>query len=287
MHSEDTLQKYGQSFQTKTISALLSDERMMDTLSDVIHKKFFESEANKWIVEEIVSHHKEYNKVPSLDVFKVQVSKIDNQSLQKTIAQIDIYISIFTAIVAIIKAIPVPTAVPPGIGVPVSLIMRITDNLIKISKLIVSLNIVTAIALISLENEIIKLEELILRLKDISQNLTDKSLTNLDQQQLTELTNFFTPVGVNDFPPYKGFNFKIKEDDISGKIKMIISFFKDCVDDLKKYETLSENDLKKIALEARKISKGDDIEFTQFSGVGTYLQGRIYIDDLGFLKVKI
>jgi hypothetical protein len=85
MHSEDTLQKYGQSFQTKTIAALLSDERMMDTLSDVIHKKFFESEANKWIVEEIVSHHKEYNKVPSLDVFKVQVSKLDNQSLQKTI----------------------------------------------------------------------------------------------------------------------------------------------------------------------------------------------------------
>ena len=85
MQSEDTLSKYGQSFQTKVISALLTDERMMDTLSDVIHKKFFESEANKWIVDEIVSHHKDYNKVPSLDVFKVQLSKIDNQALQKTI----------------------------------------------------------------------------------------------------------------------------------------------------------------------------------------------------------
>ena len=85
MHSEDTLSKYGQSFQTKVISALLTDEKMMDTLSDVIHKKFFESEANKWIVDEIVTHHKEYNKVPSLDVFKVQVSKVDNPALQKTI----------------------------------------------------------------------------------------------------------------------------------------------------------------------------------------------------------
>ena len=85
MQSEDTLSKYGQSFQTKVISALLTDEKMMDTLSDVIHKKFFESEANKWIVEEITTHHKEYNKVPSLDVFKVQVSKLDNQALQKTI----------------------------------------------------------------------------------------------------------------------------------------------------------------------------------------------------------
>ena len=85
MQSEDTLSKYGQSFQTKVISALLTDERMMDTLSDVIHKKFFESEANKWIVDEITSHHIEYNKVPSLEVFKVQVSKIDNPALQKTI----------------------------------------------------------------------------------------------------------------------------------------------------------------------------------------------------------
>jgi replicative DNA helicase len=85
MQSEDTLSKYGQSFQTKVISALLTDERMIDTLSDVIHKKFFESEANKWIVDEITSHYTEYNKVPSLEVFKVQVSKIDNQSLQKTI----------------------------------------------------------------------------------------------------------------------------------------------------------------------------------------------------------
>ena len=85
MQSEDTLSKYGQSFQTKVISALLTDEQMMDTLSDVIHKKFFESEANKWIVDEITSHHIEYNKVPSLEVFKVQVSKIDNPALQKTI----------------------------------------------------------------------------------------------------------------------------------------------------------------------------------------------------------
>jgi len=85
MQSEDTLSKYGQSFQTKVISALLSDGKMLDTLGDVIHKKFFESEANKWIVDEVMSYYSEYNKVPSLDVFKAQLSKIDNPALQKTI----------------------------------------------------------------------------------------------------------------------------------------------------------------------------------------------------------
>jgi len=85
MQSEDTLSKYGQSFQTKVVAAILSDDRMLDTLGDVIHKKFFESEANKWIVEEVVAYYNEYHRLPSLDVFKVQVSKVDNSALQKTI----------------------------------------------------------------------------------------------------------------------------------------------------------------------------------------------------------
>ncbi len=85
MQSEDTLSKYGQSFQTKVVAAILSDDRMLDTLGDVIHKKFFESEANKWIVEEVVAYYGEYHRLPSLDVFKVQVSKVDNPALQKTI----------------------------------------------------------------------------------------------------------------------------------------------------------------------------------------------------------
>jgi uncharacterized protein (UPF0333 family) len=85
MQSEDTLSKYGQSFQTKVVAALLSDGNMLDILGDVINKKFFESEANKWIVEEVMNYHTEYHKVPSIDVFKVEVSKIDNPALQKTI----------------------------------------------------------------------------------------------------------------------------------------------------------------------------------------------------------
>jgi uncharacterized protein (UPF0333 family) len=85
MQSEDTLSKYGQSFQTKVVASLLSDDRMLDTLGDVINKKFFESEANKWIVDEVVVYYGEYHRLPSLDVFKVQVSKVDNPALQKTI----------------------------------------------------------------------------------------------------------------------------------------------------------------------------------------------------------
>jgi len=139
------------------------------------------------------------------------INKLNN--LTQTIQQINLYITIFNAIILILSAIPIPTAVPPGIGIPVNLITRIVKTLEKANKLVSALNIVLAVATVALENEINELNELILRLKEINQNLTDKTLNNLNEQQLTELTNFFSPVGVDEFPPYKGFKFKIKTEE--------------------------------------------------------------------------
>ena len=87
MNSEDTLSKYGQSFQSKVVSALLTDVKMIDTLHEIIHKKFFESEANKWIIGEVLEYYNEYKGVPTLDVFKVEISKIDNPSIKKSVVE--------------------------------------------------------------------------------------------------------------------------------------------------------------------------------------------------------
>ena len=96
MQNQDTLSKYGQSFQVKVISVLLSDIRLVDTLHEVIHTKFFEAEANKWIVEQIIDYYTQYKSIPSLDVFKVEVSKIDDKSTQKNI--IEQLKQVFTAV---------------------------------------------------------------------------------------------------------------------------------------------------------------------------------------------
>lgn len=45
------------------------------------------------------------------------------------------------------------------------------------------------------------------------------------------------------------------------KIKGIVSFLKECVDDKNKFDKLSENDIKRICIEIRKMSKGDEIEY--------------------------
>jgi replicative DNA helicase len=87
MQNQDTLEKYGQGFQTKVLRALITDVKLVDTLSEIIHQKFFESQANKWIVESILDYYGEYKDVPSLDVFKSEVSKLDNVAIQKQIVE--------------------------------------------------------------------------------------------------------------------------------------------------------------------------------------------------------
>lgn len=86
-HTIDTLEKYGQSFQTKVVSALLVDSKLLDTLHEIIHPKFFESDANRWIVEETVEYFNSYKRSPTMDVFKVKTSKLDNPILKSNVIE--------------------------------------------------------------------------------------------------------------------------------------------------------------------------------------------------------
>ena len=124
------------------------------------------------------------------------------QKLQTTLNQINTYLAIFNAIVTVLSAIPIPTSVPPGVGIPINIITRIVKAIEKANKLILSLNVILAVASILLESEVIKLNELILRLKNIN-------LTGLNSQQLADLTSSIYN-NVDNFPSYKGFKFKIK-----------------------------------------------------------------------------
>ena len=87
MQEIDTLSKYGQSFQSKVVSALITDNKFLDTISEITTAKFFENDANKWIVSEILEYHETYRKPPTLDVFKSQLSKVDNEVLKKTVVE--------------------------------------------------------------------------------------------------------------------------------------------------------------------------------------------------------
>jgi len=83
----DSLSRYGQSFQSKVVSALLSDKKLLESLSDIIKADFFESEANRWIVSTIIQYYSDYRRVPTLDVFKVELYKNDNPILKTTVKE--------------------------------------------------------------------------------------------------------------------------------------------------------------------------------------------------------
>ena len=138
----------------------------------------------------------------TITLINSSISKLQN--LQTILNQINTYLAIFNAIVTVLSAIPIPTSVPPGIGIPVNIITRIVNAIEKANKLVSALNVVLAVATIALENEVNKLNELILKLKNIN-------LDGLNSQQLSDLTSSIYN-NVDQFPPYKGFKFKIKEE---------------------------------------------------------------------------
>ena len=54
---------------------------------------------------------------------------------------------------------------------------------------------------------------------------------------------------------------KIEDNDIE-KAKVVASFLKSCVKEKNIFDQLSENDLKKMSIEIRKLAKGDEVEYT-------------------------
>lgn len=121
------------------------------------------------------------------------------QALEKTLKTITIIITVFSLVLKALSLIPTP--VPP----------KVVITLEKANKLILGLSAILAIVTLLLSNEIQKLIELRERLKQISLKLDIKSLDNLNEQELNQLSNEFLPTG-GDYGSYKGFKFAIKEE---------------------------------------------------------------------------
>ena len=90
----DTLQKYGTAFQSKAIRALIDDKNFLERTHDIIDPEYWESEANKWIVAEILDYFGIYKKPLTLDVFRIKVDELGIEVLKAAI--IDQLKNIFT-----------------------------------------------------------------------------------------------------------------------------------------------------------------------------------------------
>tara|TARA_R100000541_G_scaffold753_1_gene4295 strand:+ start:3233 stop:4588 length:1356 start_codon:yes stop_codon:yes gene_type:complete len=78
----DRLSSYGYAFQIKVITGLLVDKSFLQQISDILSPKYFESDANEWIVSTILEYQKEYNASPTLEVMKVKLEKVEQDVLK-------------------------------------------------------------------------------------------------------------------------------------------------------------------------------------------------------------
>lgn len=130
------------------------------------------------------------------------------RKINNDIQRISTYISIFSIIVTIISAIPIPTAVPPGIGIPTNLIIRFVKILDKANRIVLILGAFIPSVTMTLDKAIQILNDYKSQLLNINGEI-DNAATS------SGYSNFFLtdPTGTNEFPGYKGFKFAIKEEE--------------------------------------------------------------------------
>ena len=83
----NNLNAYGISFQVKVLSSLLTHKEFLLNIQDVLSEEYFDNQAHKWIIKEILKYYQKYHTTPSMDVLKVELKKIDNEVLQVAIKE--------------------------------------------------------------------------------------------------------------------------------------------------------------------------------------------------------
>jgi len=85
-----TLQKlsqYGKPFQIKVLGSLLTDKAFLLNVRDVLQDDYFDADAHKWILQEIVGYFDKYHATITMDVLKIELNKIDNDVLKTAIKE--------------------------------------------------------------------------------------------------------------------------------------------------------------------------------------------------------
>lgn len=87
MTTLSSLNQYGNSFQTKVIASLLTNDKFLKTVNDVITPDYFDSQSHKWIIDEILKYYKEYHTTPTMETLQVEMKKLEHDILKIAIKE--------------------------------------------------------------------------------------------------------------------------------------------------------------------------------------------------------
>ena len=81
----DTLKKYGSEFQSKSILCLLKEHKFIEQIFDILAVEYFETDANRWLVETIKDYFIQFKTTPTSNVFRVKLNSVENDVLKTSI----------------------------------------------------------------------------------------------------------------------------------------------------------------------------------------------------------
>jgi replicative DNA helicase len=76
------INQYGPGFQIKVLAALLNSKNFLTNIHDIVSEEYFDNQAHKWIIKEILKYYDKFHTTPSLEVLKVELKKLQNEVLQ-------------------------------------------------------------------------------------------------------------------------------------------------------------------------------------------------------------
>ena len=82
-----SLQQYGPAFQIKVISSLLTHKEFLVNIHDIISEEYWDNQAHKWIIKEILRYYEKYHTTPSMDILKVELKKVENEVLKVAVKE--------------------------------------------------------------------------------------------------------------------------------------------------------------------------------------------------------
>jgi len=164
---------------------------------------------------EFIKNAKTQDQINQAKVLRDTAINIINDNEKKILQMKDVlgklsgFIQIFSLLINALSLIAIPTAVPPGVGIPLNIITGISKQMEKATKIVSGLAAILAIVvsvLTRLVNDLEELKKKLLQINDILEDKTTSTLTN------DELNNFLSSLRVTQFEPYKGFTFALKEE---------------------------------------------------------------------------
>ena len=83
----NSLSTYGTAFQIKVLSSLLTHKEFLQTIHDILSEEYFDNQAHKWIIGQILDYYEQYHISPTMEVLGVEMKKVENEVLQLSIKE--------------------------------------------------------------------------------------------------------------------------------------------------------------------------------------------------------